>query len=413
MRSSAVQAFKLLSSKIHPQLPLSPRESEQLLQLLTSSFNRHLDREHASQTTTSPRTTPPSAAPSRDAPSSISSTHKHIEYILNNPLFSTKRSVPKSNRTSNHGDTRLFILNPLLWFEHQVAAGNASVRKAASCLENLKVYRQTQSNPPPGDAEAGQKILSWLWSSGAASSKDFVTNIPFVLELSDRLIAEGHKDVLWRWFNTDTIELKTKFGTDDRTIYHWKGLLLRRLILRRMSESPRNAVEDFLGALKSTTTPVRSRGSVYGKAGTLIVDRILANTGAPLLDVDLYDRFVSHTSDWSSHSREMESFLALHHPSKPDASPALKNLQQGAIQIDNSRPRLRAKIIQLCLETARQLIIDEKHSDAQWVLEFAGRTFPEELGSTVRNNRRESNSEQERQQKEAESLESLEALSLA
>ena len=43
---AARRAFGSLASKIHPQLPLTPRESQQLLNLLTTSFRSHLDREH-------------------------------------------------------------------------------------------------------------------------------------------------------------------------------------------------------------------------------------------------------------------------------------------------------------------------------------------------------------------------------
>ena len=42
------RVLSTLASKIHPQLPLSPRESQQLLSLLTQSFRAHLDREHPS-----------------------------------------------------------------------------------------------------------------------------------------------------------------------------------------------------------------------------------------------------------------------------------------------------------------------------------------------------------------------------
>ena len=40
------RALSTLANKLHPQLPLTPRESQQLLSLLTASFRRHLDREH-------------------------------------------------------------------------------------------------------------------------------------------------------------------------------------------------------------------------------------------------------------------------------------------------------------------------------------------------------------------------------
>ena len=38
MSAASRRAFSYLASKIHPQLPLSPRESQQLLNLLTTTL---------------------------------------------------------------------------------------------------------------------------------------------------------------------------------------------------------------------------------------------------------------------------------------------------------------------------------------------------------------------------------------
>src|SRR5690348_15716553 len=98
MQSAASKrVLSTLASKIHPQLPLSPRESQQLLTLLTTSFRAHLDREHPLPESSQNRhTQKPTGSNARrasspaQATSSYASATQHIDSILTNPLFAVK-----------------------------------------------------------------------------------------------------------------------------------------------------------------------------------------------------------------------------------------------------------------------------------------------------------------------------------
>lgn len=49
MRVTNPLLLKSLISKIHPQLPLNARESDQLLNILKTSFRKHLDVVHPTE----------------------------------------------------------------------------------------------------------------------------------------------------------------------------------------------------------------------------------------------------------------------------------------------------------------------------------------------------------------------------
>ncbi|KAK0914478.1 hypothetical protein LTR57_013921 [Friedmanniomyces endolithicus] len=92
--STVLRSWKDWASKLHPQLPLSPKESHRLLTALTGSFRRHLDEVHP---TTAPDsklklgavsvlTTSPHAIHS-----SAISADKHLASVLTNPLLNKRR----------------------------------------------------------------------------------------------------------------------------------------------------------------------------------------------------------------------------------------------------------------------------------------------------------------------------------
>ncbi|KAG9822842.1 hypothetical protein KCU68_g16492, partial [Aureobasidium melanogenum] len=162
--SSVQQAFKSLTSRIHPQLPLSERESKRLLNALTSSFRSHLDHHHNHDAAASVT----SASASTQHPlSSSTATDRHLASILTNPLL-TKPVHQQLKAKSKH---------PIALFEDQVAAGRANLPSARLCLE---AFRTSLSSLPPAQVKdhiaryaAGSRALRWLWTSAHTRSLSF------------------------------------------------------------------------------------------------------------------------------------------------------------------------------------------------------------------------------------------------
>ncbi|KAF2396234.1 hypothetical protein EJ06DRAFT_484100, partial [Trichodelitschia bisporula] len=94
MQSSKSSALRALTSKIHLQLPLDPRESQKLLGVLTSSFQQQLDRHHPigaplEDHVKASRRTSRSAPPPLHV-SSQASALNHFNSLLSNPLLAHK-----------------------------------------------------------------------------------------------------------------------------------------------------------------------------------------------------------------------------------------------------------------------------------------------------------------------------------
>ena len=88
-----MQSLKSLVSKLHPQLPLSPKESQRLLTALTSSFRKQLDEAHPRQAQDEDvrpkldRMGPVNPGYHGLHTSSVSFADKHLASVLTNPLL--------------------------------------------------------------------------------------------------------------------------------------------------------------------------------------------------------------------------------------------------------------------------------------------------------------------------------------
>ena len=98
--SAVVQGFKDLASRLHGQLPLTPRESQRLLTALTGSFRKHLDEVHPLRASENGR--PTTSGTLSKKPSDGHDLHssaflladKHMASVLTNPLLA-RNAVPK------------------------------------------------------------------------------------------------------------------------------------------------------------------------------------------------------------------------------------------------------------------------------------------------------------------------------
>ncbi|KAK4895072.1 hypothetical protein LTR28_001978, partial [Elasticomyces elasticus] len=157
MRVSTVQAFKSLASKIHPQLPLTPRESQRLLNALTTSFRQHLDKGHAgTEVEGLTKSENLSKRGHGDVhvgmpKSSSVSAATHLETILTNPLLSRipSKSVvavsPDGASLSSSKEPQRTLIDA---FEDVAAQGAATVETAAYALQTIK----RQLSKLPADA---------------------------------------------------------------------------------------------------------------------------------------------------------------------------------------------------------------------------------------------------------------------
>lgn len=418
------RVLSTLASKIHPQLPLTPRESQQLLTLLTSSFRAHLDREHP---VNSPEKSPANAASPPPAvaqrtPSHVASSHiasRHIDSILSNPLFAV---MP--HRRGSEPTAADVLRDPMTWFLGQIAVGAATLPKAAMCLDVLnKTAAGASSNPQPG-MEPGCIVAEWLRTSGLDTSKEFLDMCTrkqtckgsmFLGTLVSRLLAEGQMDTLWRWFIRPSAQRVKETRLDAAQVSRFRQQLLARMVSVQADKNLGQGLAVFMQAFRMAQ--VEGLSSAYAllkPIGADFVNRIMSHPDHGI-DSELYQSFILSLQHWlGSWSRAAESVLWLHHPTAPSALPGLRFIQDpaGAVKfVPGSGSSRRKFLVRLSLGVARQLVEEEKYAEAQVAMDFTKEHFADLVMSKPQSAALPSESEV-RERMERENLKLLDGLAL-
>ncbi|KAF2500260.1 hypothetical protein BU16DRAFT_241470 [Lophium mytilinum] len=390
MQSSAARAFSLLSSKIHPQLPLTPRESQQLLSLLTSSFRRHLDREHpavagASPAQASRRRKSFSKSAAQDVALNATSSHlpisRLLESVLANPLLAHKPSR-QHGRLSVSG-IQGFSSNPEQWFRDRVADGSASIYTAFLYADAMsKTPNVTTTSGISSSNKAGTEIVQWLWASGLETTPAFVENHAFHTMLATLLIQERNERPLWRWLGPDLHRALENTGVSPAQIARFRSRLLKSVVLCKVDGTGglEDAITAHLHACSLEKHPSKSvKFAEFFTAGACIVNNITANSHG--ISLSSYDAFLGSIEKWCSNAEGFKAQLLLHHPSTPDLDPALQYLRKMAPTFAYPKnPQMRYFLVNLSLTLARGLLAEERFGDGLWVLDFLKEEFPEEVG---------------------------------
>jgi hypothetical protein len=392
--------------KIHHQLPLTPRESTQLLNLLTTSFRRQLDREHgavgsARDANDMALASLPSGKlvqgkqqkHSQSRPDVRTPADRHVHSILTNPLF---RDVEKGS-----GKKGQQLRDPMDIFDEACAKGFMKIEYAAACLKatKQKIIRSSILSVREGMrlSGAGSKTLKWMLSSGVADDKSFVKDRAFSELLVEFLVVEGQEMVIWTWLETlvcDISSLSPK-GPPILSIRNTRDLLYYLVKAQTSGSASLDvAFSSLAKAEKMLAGLEHISRSVLRGAGTHLYSEIVAQRVSPSKSSsDMFELFLSIAPRSLSLGYEITlPSLLLYHPTKPDAKPALKFLEKvkkiasAASDPETRNMVFRARrfadrhIIYLGLATARFLFERNQQTEAHWVMNFLEETYGKLLG---------------------------------
>lgn len=204
-KTRALSSLKSIFPPIHQPLPLNKRESQKLLNALTSSFRSHLEKEHGPSAGLPPA---PSLSYLPDTPSRP--TDRHLGAILNNPLLRDSRNdaitTPKSPTETG--------LDPKEVFERAVAKGLMTIPRAHGFL--LRVHEEICNSTAVSVSQemaqsgAGLMVVQWLRASGEERSLSFLTNMKFTGILVKFMAAEGLDELAWSWLQRLLLETRTQ-----------------------------------------------------------------------------------------------------------------------------------------------------------------------------------------------------------
>ncbi|KAI9050899.1 hypothetical protein LZ554_005013 [Drepanopeziza brunnea f. sp. 'monogermtubi'] len=400
--------------RIHQPLPLSPRQSKQLLNLLTSSFRQQLDMEHPQFRTD---ITP---APTRRRRLSVSdhekhTTDRHMHSLLTNPLFSSR----------NSGSQVSLSREPMDIFDQAVSKGMMTTNYAKACLQAKKrqIVRSSVLKVRDGmrDSGAGLKVLKWLISSGTTKNLEFLDDEAFTQILMEYMVAENLQEAAWGWIKTSLERLPAlallsglEFTQAQRKIV---GPLL---MLVRAEASDKSCSLDAAYISLS-----RAAGYLQGVPTTemihllsvpewfLFKTTIKFSSVRPAPSEAGFESFLSLVPVSTMHPERQFAYLSLLHPTKPSPELALRyfptirmNRTRDVTKKSNAQLENDRLNIQLGLETAKFLLEHHRQSEADYVINFLRTNYPRQLGiGDMR--------QLEQAKAEATSLELLEGLGLA
>ncbi|RYP62503.1 hypothetical protein DL771_009711 [Monosporascus sp. 5C6A] len=372
--------------QIHQPLPLSRRESQQLLDSITSSFRKNLDKEHPWQSEDAPAALP--AAKSEDASPKTTTTttrhrptDRHLRAILSNPLFSHptqdgKLTVPAPTK------------NPFDVFDAAVAKGLMTPRRAAGFLATVRaqVAKEQSSDIRANLAAtgAGLRVLRWLRASGQENDLRFLSDPTLVQQLVPFMYAEGLEEVAWAWLSQLAVErlrvMEVESGLgklNSQPLFKLLNTMIQETSHSTAAEAKSNLDASYSALLRAyKLLPKHSRIanlSVKHSWASLSWASTVDAFERPKPSVALFEAFVQQGRSYSL-PLDM-AHLELHHPTAPSSDAAVYYMHSRdgkARDVTDSRmgDRSRRRLICLALDTVDRLKQTGNTTEASWVERF-------------------------------------------
>lgn len=380
MKAKVTGVWKSINSKIHPPLPLSARDSQQLLVLLNTSFKQQLDRQHL-------------------AASSSNEDHasRHLQSILTNPLFDAKPrmsdiTASKSQRIGRSlGQLQSLVTQPMDAFTQMVAQGTADLKMAKLCLslQYRACIKLSAATPREAMQTSGtaSTILQWLWSSGLEDDGIFLHDLKFVRLLVPFLVADCQHSRISHWLQQFPRQVgRRSLSLNELDAHHALFFLFQRLIIEE--ERIGDGLESAINVFHRTVANLQSGGHadnfiwhyVHQAAWTL-TRCILRIPRSAEPQPPIFHAF-SKTTRKLSPDGLLNAMCSVYIQKTPDPLPALQWFQtvfDGSTEIKSTSQR--PHIIRLGLRAAELFLQDGSQAKALWIMNFLQTNFVLELGS--------------------------------
>ncbi|KAI2620666.1 hypothetical protein GGS26DRAFT_304160 [Hypomontagnella submonticulosa] len=380
-------SLKNLLPKIHQPLPLSRRESQQLLDSITTSFRKNLDKEHPwelndesklrkpahqnSRPLLSTPTPASSSSPTLDTPSHQRPTDRHLRAILSNPLFAhSENKKPK---------------DPFDVFDSAVSRGLMTPSRATGFLIKLRSQIQAESANDIRQAMAvsgaGLRVVQWLRASGLENHPHFPFSRTLISNLIPFMCAEGLDEIAWTW-----VERVSSRHTKDEEASHlqfkFKALyrLLQAIIKNADTTHPGQKAPldgQYKAIIRANEIlPKDSKIALAGfKAAWVGVSWSSTVFASEHLkpSAPLFETFVNIGRPLDK-PLDM-AHLELHHPLTPNHSAAVEFMHHNINYSTEPDPATRRRLICLALDAVSRLKEVGDVDEVSWVERFVARIY--------------------------------------
>ncbi|KAK5653938.1 hypothetical protein OQA88_7863 [Cercophora sp. LCS_1] len=376
-KTRTLGSLKSIFPPIHPPLPLSGRESQKLLNVLTSSFRAQLDEEHGTLNKKDLVDLPTRPAvkylPSTPERTPSRPTDRHLGAILNNPLFND--AALKSESSSGADPKEVFM--------RAVAKGLMTISRAHGfllrVLQDIRKSSAISFEDGMREYGAGLLVVRWLRASGQEREFRFIKKQNFTTDLLRFMVAEGLDELVWTWFR----RLQDASFSDPTTA----RILLRSFISVKCESSELDgaysAVLEVEKQLRLTSDPAAKK--LLLSTWSIVAHKTISDSWRNKIhNVALFESFCALGTSLNYPVANARAHLDLYHPDKPSAEAALRQLYKPKLwhyaipsQIDKwvqsgagpELPHLIKQINNLGLDTVQHLIKHGQTSTAEALLE--------------------------------------------
>lgn len=394
MKLTSAQAFKFLTSKIHPPLPRTPRESQQLLSLLTSSFRRQLDREHPPVQPAEPQA-PAQLLSSSTPPDNPINADQHLSSILDHPLFSTvphRSSLGQKRNGNAHGDNGAIPAaeDPMLVLNRAIASGAADANTLHGCLcrHRLQIDRLPRGTMRDRlrHSAVGASIASWFSSADSQSRNDFFHNQLTVRFAMAYMVNERYRSTVMKWLEEIRHQAPCTSPSNKIFTRSPQFIVLFEYVSAecKYGDGIVPALQFFMETCRVPT--LENDDDVLPPYMLSVVSRLaqwicsMPATKAKAIPEQLYHDFsqlFQKTSESPVQTREdyWKAMLALHHPVNPSPDLALEHAEALSHSEALSK-RHHSAFLRLYLEASQLCIKQEDYSKASRLMSAAKDLLP-------------------------------------
>ncbi|QGA12923.1 hypothetical protein EYB26_000568 [Talaromyces marneffei] len=352
--------------KIHHPLPQTPRESQQLLSALTSSFRRQLD--------------------AADTNKPAQSASEHLDAILENPLFRVVPSKPAYPTLESHQKRQQeteeafsLVKDPMRLLDENVAAGTLTGRIVKEILRSQWILINTDSKNAQQDLKntgAGARVAKWFWASDSASRKSFF-KIPGATKHSITfMVAEGLHDELRALLRL--LYRSDLGGTDGKIPKRVADKIFATFLYNYVAAEIHHG-QGMASALEIFVEVADSIGDSSDPESMSLRESLLKATVIYLgcfmrqdmnsemfkdVPVSLFDQYCNLVESLPG-LRVYGIAMRMYHPTQPDARPFMEYLQE--LRKSKSPPRTEMGqdiLLQTSLNALRLLIDQGNYRDA-------------------------------------------------
>ena len=350
MKAFSSRSFKSLASRIHPPLPPSATQSNELLERLKKSYRHKLDQAHPSST----------------------SLDNHLGRILSNPLLTAKvTQLATSPDTGNR-----FTKGLSNWFTNHVRRGAATPEIAEEYLNKILSRLGGHYATTPiilknalKESQAGSRVLEYLWSQGLDTLEVLSKHTSLKDSLVKCLIAEERHDVLEHWiFDAQDTHLPLPRTLKQRMLLG--GIESERYFGRSSSNFLRRVKREF-EMLSRSNLPLAETQNLFGSTGKLLVHYLIfseRDSTRGQIAQEFWQVLLMSVSKWDQFSGWYRALLEFYCPGTPDLSDAVAFIKQKNSDPSSNTQLWRPTAVEFCLDCFELLFQRHKYDECEQVL---------------------------------------------